>query len=205
MVIQIHDPDLEAEILEDRRSRGIDRWDEVWNGIYVIYPPKDDEHQDLQGGLTSTFLLAMGWGRLGDVRSGVNVTDQQDDWTQNYRCPDVVVYRKDTEAENRSDYWLGGPDFCVEIISENDLARDKLDFYAKVGTSELLLVDRDPWALELYRLIGGSKLRLVGKSTLAKPDRLVSEVIPLTFHLHPGPGRPTIDVRQNDGQQCWTV
>ena len=32
------------------------------------------------------------------------------------------------------------------------MSREKLDFYAKVGTREVLILDRDPWSLELYAL-----------------------------------------------------
>ncbi len=48
--------------------------------------------------------------------------------------------------------------------SPDDRAREKLAFYAKVGTREVLLVDRDPWALELFRLREG-RLAQVSRST----------------------------------------
>ncbi len=73
------------------------------------------------------------------------------DWTKNYRCPDVLVFLPGNPAEDRGTHWLGGPDFAVEIMSRGDRSRKKLDFYAKVGVRELLLIDRRPWKLELYR------------------------------------------------------
>ena len=53
----------------------------------------------------------------------------------------------------------GPADFLVEIISPGDKSRDKLAFYAELGVRELLVVDRYPWSLELYRL-GGNELVL---------------------------------------------
>ena len=67
---------------------------------------------------------------------------------------------------------------------------------------ELLLIDRDPWALELYRLHDG-QLKLVGQSRLEQPDILQSTVLPLTFRLIPGDTRPRIEVRHTDGVQEW--
>ena len=92
--------------------------------------------------------------RLGKVMAGVNVSDREHGWKKNYRCPDVVVFLNHTKAVDCDTFWFGGPDFAVEIASPGDRSREKLEFYAKVGTRELLLVDRKPWSLELYRLDG---------------------------------------------------
>ena len=98
----------------------------------------------------------------------------------------------------------GGPDFAVEILSEGDLARKKLDFYALVDTREFLQLDRDPWALELYRL-AGDRLELVGISTPDQPDPIASVVLPLTFRLLPDRGRPRLELCRLDGGQCWSI
>jgi hypothetical protein len=68
----------------------------------------------------------------------------------------------------------------------------------------LLLIDRDPWALELYRLHSG-QLGLVGQSRLEQPDVLQSTVLPLAFRSIPGDTRPRIEVRHSDGIQEWAV
>jgi Uma2 family endonuclease len=132
------------------------------------------------------------------------VSDIEDQWEHNYRSPDVVVYLNGTTARDFGTHWVGGPDFCVEIVSRNDRSRDKLDFYAKVGTRELLVVDRFPWGLELYRLQDGV-LTLVGESTLGQPNILIGEVLPLTFRLVEGDPRPKIEVVHADGVQRWSA
>src|SRR4051812_16753222 len=163
MATLIREPALEQRVRAERKASGLDRWDEVWEGTYVMAPLPNDEHQDLQSELVTVLKLSVGWPGLGDVRGGVNVSDREIDWTQNFRCPDVVVFLKGTKAQNRDTFWLGGPDFAVEIVSPNDASRDKLAFYASVGVRELLIVDRDPWQLELFRL-DGDALRVVGRS-----------------------------------------
>jgi Uma2 family endonuclease len=203
MATLIREPDLEQRVRAERKALGLDRWDEVWEGTYIMAPLPNDEHQDLQANLVAVLQITVGWTGLGDVRGGVNVSDRED-WRQNYRCPDVVVFLKGTHAQNRDTFWLGGPDFAVEIISPADASREKLDFYASVGVRELLVVDRAPWRLELYRLRGG---RLVesGHSTAATPETMRSEVVPLSFRLVAGGARPAIEVVHHDGVQRWTV
>jgi hypothetical protein len=89
-------------------------------------------------------------------------------------------------------------------VSRGDRSRDKLDFYMKVGTRELFLVDRFPWALELYRLREGA-LVLVGISTANHPEFLTSEVLPLSFRLVEGDPRPRIEIVHVDGVQRWSA
>jgi Uma2 family endonuclease len=160
----------------------------------------NDEHQEIQGNLLVPLIVL----KLGKARPGVNVTDRHPDWKENYRCPDVVVYLDGNPAVNHGTHWLGGPDFLVEIISPADVARDKFDFYAMVSTREVLIVGRDPWALELYQLAAGT-LQPAGRSDLANPAVLASGVLPLTFQLQAGAPRPTILVTHTATGQTWTA
>lgn len=204
MVALIQDALLEEELIAQRRATGADRHDEVWEGVYVMSPMANNQHQRIVGGLNSVFLAAVETPGLGVTLPGTNVTDRESDWMKNFRCPDVAVFLDETTAEDRETHWYGGPNFAVEIISPDDRTRQKFDFYARVNTRELLIVDRDPWALELYRLADG-ELQLVGKSTLDAPTLLESEVVPLSLKLIAGDNRPAIEVRHNDGKQVWTV
>ncbi|MBX6315906.1 MAG: Uma2 family endonuclease [Isosphaeraceae bacterium] len=52
-------------------------------------------------------------------------------------------------------HWCGGrPDFVVEVLSRGDRAHEMLGLCATFGVRALLLIDRDPWALELHSLRG---------------------------------------------------
>ena len=152
MATLINDRALETVLIRRRRAAGADRFDEVWNGVYVMSPIANDEHQDVAGVLTGILMAVVQWKGLGLVRPGVNVSDRREDWKKNYRVPDVAVFLNDTKAVNCDTFWYGGPDFAVEVVSRGDRTRKKIPFYAKVGTRELLVVDRNPWALTLYRL-----------------------------------------------------
>jgi hypothetical protein len=204
MAMLILDAYAAENLKEERRARGIDLFDEVWEGVYVMSPLADIEHQIIVSGLTGVFQAVIVWPGLGLALAGVNISDRVDDWTQNYRIPDVAVFLRDTAARDCGTHWVGGPDFAVEITSGDDRTRDKLPFYAAGGTRELLLVEREPWSLTLYRLRNGV-LTPVGTSTLEAPEAIPSEVVPLSFRLAPGDPRPRIEVRHHDGAQRWAV
>jgi Uma2 family endonuclease len=204
MAALIQDIDLSRRLIAERRRLGHDRWDEVWEGVYVMNASPNDEHQEVQMRLIRVFGDVIDEPALGKVRGGVNVSDREANWGENFRCPDVVVYLNDTKAVNHNTFWHGGPDFAVEIVSPGDRSREKLDFYAKVATRELLIVDRKPWALELYRLQNDTLTR-VGKSTLAKRDWLTSEVVPLKFRLVAGKSRPEIEAVHGAKRKKWLI
>ena len=105
-------------------------------------------------------------------------------------------------AKDCGTHWCGGPDFCAEIASPGDRSRDKLDFYAAIGVRELLLIDRDPWLLELYQLTAG-RLARVAMSDLKSQAVLTSSVLPLSLRLVPGTPRAQIEVVHRDGVHRW--
>src|SRR5688500_17695917 len=114
----------------------------------------NNEHQNLVMRLGVPFAAVVNWEAGDSVPPGANVSARVAGWKQNYRCPDVVVALAGGRAQDCGTHWCGGPDFVVEIRSPSEDPRDKLDFYAAVGTREVLVIDRDPWGLELFRLDG---------------------------------------------------
>ncbi|WP_425616522.1 Uma2 family endonuclease [Anatilimnocola sp. NA78] len=182
MTVLVCDPYAEAEMLADRRAKGLDRFDEVWDGVYVMAPLPEYYHQEIVGDLQTCLAMVLRQQGLGRVVPGCNVSDRQTDWTKNYRCPDVVVYLNSTTARFHGTHWEGGPDFAIEVVSPNDRTWDKLDFYAKIGTRELLIIDRDPWEITLLRL-EADKLTESGRSNLTNGQELLSQTIPFSFRL----------------------
>jgi Uma2 family endonuclease len=178
--------------------------DEVWDGVLVMSPIANVEHQDLAFRLAWAFQTILGWRSSARIFPGTNLSDRIEGWLQNYRIPDVAVYLEENKAINCGTHWCGGPDFGAEIVSKDDHSLEKLPFYAKVNTRELLLVDRDPWRLSLYRL-HDNEMVLVGQSTLDDPKELVSAVLPLSLRLIPGDDRPGIEVVSSDKTQRWVV
>ncbi len=78
MVAIIHDPSLAAEIIAKRQETGADRYDEVWDDVYVMAPMANNEHQDFVGEFITVLQIAVGWAGLGKVLPGTNVTDRHD-------------------------------------------------------------------------------------------------------------------------------
>ncbi len=196
----IQDPYTSRALIADRRRKGLDLHDEVWEGVYYVLPNPNVEHQDLIFGVGIPLRQVVQDSGRGRVFPGVNVSDRIHDWEHNYRIPDLAVFLHAGTAECHATFWFGGPDFGIEIVSPDDRSRDKLGFYEKVGTRELLLIDRDPWRLELYRLTRG-ELAPVGASTLDDPQPLRSEVLSLTWRLVAGQPRPQIEIAHDDGRQ----
>jgi Uma2 family endonuclease len=199
----ILDPFAEAEYLADRRAKGLDRYDEVWDGVYIMSPLPEFYHQEIVSDLNSCLHAALRQQKLGRVVPGCNISDRAKDWKKNYRCPDVVVFLTTTAAKFHGTHWEGGPDFAVEVVSEHDRTWDKIDFYAKVNSRELLIIDRNPWQLTLLRLDGGELVE-VGRSTTTDQTVLSSEVIPFSFRLIGRSYGPAIEIKNlTDGQLSY--
>jgi Uma2 family endonuclease len=199
----VNDPRVEEPLLAERRKSGLDKYDEVWGGVYVMAPLANNEHADIQTKLAAILTFLIGFPGLGRVHAGANVSDQPKDWTKNYRCPDVLVFLNGNKAEDRNTHWFGGPDFAVEVASPGDQSREKVDFYAGLGVPELLIIDRDPWQLELFRLAQG-RLRSVAIATVENGLTVESQVVPISLGLAPGQKRPVIVITSRDGQS-WAI
>jgi Uma2 family endonuclease len=199
MAMLILDSFEERRIKRERAKSRVDRFDEVWDGVYVVGPVRDNQHQWLVGEISFTLEKEFGARSGTRIFCGCYVSDRTEGWDQNYRFPDVAVFLKGGAAKDCESHWFGGPGFAVEVVSPNDRSRDKLEFYFRVGVRELLIVDRKPWKLELYRNDGES-LRLQGVCTPTRPKPLDSSVIPFRFSLAPGRPRPRLlVVRHSDG------
>ncbi len=201
--ILVTDPMLMDELLAHRQESGGDRYDEVWDGVYVMSPLANVGHQRFVTQFAFVLETVVGVPGLGDVCAGVNVSDRERGWLANFRCPDVAVRLHGGRSRNCKTHWVGGPDFAIEIVSQRDRSRAKLAFYASIGTRELLIVDRDPWALELYGL-RGEHLVPIGISRPESPATIASEVLPLSFRLIPAEPTPQIEVVHLPDGQRWT-
>jgi Uma2 family endonuclease len=203
MATVVMDRIFAEQLRQERVVAGSDRWDEVWEGTYMMAPLPNIEHQELVGAFVDILRATVPRSR-GIVLPGTNVSDREKAWEGNYRCPDVVVYLVDNPAKNCRTHWLGGPDLAVEISSPDDMVRDKLAFYSKVSMRELLIVDRNPWGLELLRH-SGKKLKTVGKSAGKRGRPLSSSVLPLRFRLIGGMDRPAIEATRTTDGNVWKI
>ena len=205
MSVLVDDPYVAERLLAERRASGADRYDEVWEGIYMMTPIPNTEHQRIVGRLSSILSEIIDWRGLGEVCPGVNLTDEDiEDWTQDFRVPDVAVLLHEGRGKDCDTHWRGGIDFLIEVVSPGDRTREKVPFYSRLGVVELLVVDRDPWAIELYRR-QDDRLQMVGRSTPEADQVLASQSVGLTFRLVAGAPRPTIEVIHVAGGRSWMV
>jgi Uma2 family endonuclease len=202
MAATILDPHLEERLIAERRAAGVDQFDEVWDGVYVMAPWPNDEHQEIATFLARVlFELIQEEGR-GKVRQGINLSDRPTNWTSNFRVPDVVAFLNGGKGVCHDSFWTGGPDFAVEIVSEGEDPEAKFEFYGGLGTRELLLVHRDPWKLELYgpELNG---MRLLQSANVNQPG-IVSAAVELTVALRGNNEDLELVVQHPDGR-IWTL
>ena len=204
MSLIISDPEIAQCLRAEHEATDGAKHDEVWDGVYVMSPLPNNEHLILSSELWLVFRTLLKVSGSGIAYNGVNVSDREHGWEKNYREPDVAVFLSGNPSKDCGTHWRGGPDMVVEILSPNDRAREKLDFYARLGVREFLVVDRDPWTLELYQADAGS-LKIVGRSTIGHPGELNSVVLPITFRLRSGTDRPLIEVTTIDQSQNWII
>jgi Uma2 family endonuclease len=181
MAVLVCDEEIAEELIAKRQASGGDRYDEVWNGVYVMSPIANNEHQSLATEIGAILRSHLDWRGLGFTLVGANVSDRDDDWTKNYRVPDVLVFSNDTKAIDRHTHWFGGPELAIEIVSRGDKTLDKLDFYASVGTQELLVIDRHPWKLTMYRYNAPSKSLEISECCEGSAEPIASRIFPVQF------------------------
>jgi Uma2 family endonuclease len=200
----IRDSYLIDLLIQERKRKGIDVYDEVWEGTYVLPSPPTLDQQRLVGDLSCIFDNVKRVGH-GSIYPGANVSDRRKGWEFNHRVPDLLVVLKNSRAVDCGTHFFGGPDFLVEIESPGDDTEEKVPFYGEIGVRELLIIHRDKRTLRLLRLERG-ELVLVRPSSFEGKEWLVSEVLPLAFRRAARRGAPLTQVRRTDGKSgVWIV
>ena len=87
----------------------------------------------------------------------------------------------------------------VDVILSHGRALD-----ARVGARELLLIDRDPWSLELRRYERG-ELRTVSVSNVRNRDVVTSVIVPLSFQLIDASPRPRLEIAHLTSDRHWLI
>jgi Uma2 family endonuclease len=123
----------EIEALRERRRRsGLDRLDEVWEGVLHMVPAPSFAHANVTQQLAvlldkpareAGLIPAMGEFNLGG--SG-----------HDFRVPDGGIHRPGTHGT-----WLPTAALVVEIVSPGDESWEKLPFYGAHHVDEVLIVD----------------------------------------------------------------
>src|SRR5262245_51079865 len=96
MSILVIDPALSERLLAQRRESDGDRFDEVWDGLYIMSPLANDEHQELAGRLGFVYQAALGFDSPHKVYPGINVSDREEDWSTTIVRPTMQSFYKAT-------------------------------------------------------------------------------------------------------------
>jgi Uma2 family endonuclease len=142
------------DLLAWRKRVGVDRWDEMWDGVLHMPPMPNRDHQDLEGALETYLRSHWARPRGAKVFHQINVASVGG-WPRDYRIPDMVLLLPQRFAIDRNEYFEGAPDVVVEIRSPGDETKEKLPFYAKLGVPEVWVLDRDTRQPEVLLLRRG--------------------------------------------------
>jgi Uma2 family endonuclease len=138
-------PEVEA-MLAERRRLGLDVFDEMWDGVLHMPPPPGGPHQRLNTKLNAmVYAVAERRGLVPHMETGLFRSDDD------YRVPDQLFSR----PEHLSERGAEGADLVVGIRSPEDETYDKIDFYARMGVREMLVVHPKDRRVELFRAVGG--------------------------------------------------
>lgn len=121
-------PAFEA-LLEHRRRIGIDRRDEVWDGVLHMNPARHRRHARLVADLLwvlRPFAEDVGLAAIADFNIGT---------ADNFRIPDCALVRPGPD-----ELWNPTAALVVEVASPGDESWEKLGFYAARAVDELLIV-----------------------------------------------------------------
>jgi Uma2 family endonuclease len=202
MTMLIKDPQFEESLIHERQVLGIDQHDEVWDGVYVMPPLASNDHQRVVGWFFYVLQASITIPGLGEALPGTNLAASADDWTHDFRVPDVAVFMLGSKAENHKAFWTGAADFLIEVTSPQEDAEEKIPFYSRVGVRELLVVDQEDNSLDLYRH-DTRELVKVGSSMLPESVKLSSEVVPLDFRMVLHKEQILIEVSHQQSGQTW--
>lgn len=142
------------EELAERHRRGLDRFDEMWEGVLHMAPAPDYEHQRIVTAIAGFLPSLCERRRRGVLVIGINVFNEASA-APDYRIPDFTFIAAGNERLlARDGVRGGGPDAVIEIRSSYDETYEKLPFFARLGVREVIVVDRDTKQPEVFRLTG---------------------------------------------------
>jgi Uma2 family endonuclease len=131
LVLDPATPELEA-LKERRRRSGLDRLDEVWEGVLHMVPAPHGRHAKVAQQLAVLLDAPTRAAGLEPAMHEFNLGESE----QDFRVPDGGIHRPGPDR-----LWYPTAALVVEIVSPEDETWQKLPFYAAHGVDEVLIVD----------------------------------------------------------------
>ena len=147
--------DVPEEFLEERRRNGQDKKDELWEGVLHMVPPSSPRHNRVSFDLyiaLRAIAARHGLEAYPDP-TGIYAPDLN---PKSWRVPDVALAR----PEQVSERWLEGAVLAVEVLSPRDESYKKFPFYARVGLSEVWIIDPKTRVPEVFSIVNGAFVAL---------------------------------------------
>jgi Uma2 family endonuclease len=119
-------------LLKRRRQAGVDRLDEVWQGVHHMVPGPSIEHADISQQLAELLGPPARAAGLRRTMSDFNLGESEHD----FRVPDGGLHRPGAAG-----VWHATAALVVEILSPDDETWQKLPFFAAHDVDEVLIVD----------------------------------------------------------------
>ena len=145
-------PLVTAEELPAIAARDDYRYELVAGRVIRMSPP------GWQHGLIVVRLLELLAGHVRERRLGAVVTEVGFKLRSNpdtVRGPDISFVRQDRlPAEKKRDYWSGGPDLAIEVLSPSDTPKDidaKVGDYLSTGVLEVVIIDPEAETVARHR------------------------------------------------------
>lgn len=161
-------PEIEA-LLESRRISGIDRSDEMWDGVLHLSPQSGFRHARLSQQLAEILgPLARSAGLVPAVAE-FNLGDSDED----YRVPDGGLARDHIDR-----LFVPSAALVIEIRSPNDESWEKLPFYAAHRVDEVLILEPETRDVHWLGLQGEQYVPLESSELIdLSPDQLKAQLI----------------------------
>ncbi len=145
LVLDPTTPEIEA-LKQRRRRAGLDRLDEVWEGVLHMVPAPSYEHAVVSQQLAELLGPPARAAGLQPTMHEFNLGESGRD----FRVPDGGLHRPGAGG-----IWLPTAALVVEIVSPEDETWQKLPFYAAHEVDELLIVDPAERSVHWLALAGG--------------------------------------------------
>ncbi len=140
VVVGTRPPEIDA-LIAQRRARGLDLFDELWNGDYHMNPAPHPRHGRVDRQLSRVL------DPIAEAIGLVPVSAFNLGSSENYRVPDSGYLNPTVTGE----VFVPTAAVVIEIVSPGDETFEKLPHYAEFGVTEVIVADPEAHTVRVFR------------------------------------------------------